>query len=219
MTAPRVLVVDNHDSFVHTLVGYLGELGAETALREADEIDADAAGAALAGFDAVLVSPGPGTPERAGASLAVVAAAAETRTPLLGVCLGHQALAVAFGARVAQAPELMHGMTSPIVHDGSGILHGLPSPFSAARYHSLAVDAASIPTTLRVTARTPEGTVMALEHRHLPLSGVQFHPESVLTEYGYRMVATWLEGIGAQDATARALTLTPHRSARVQPAQ
>lgn len=215
MTAPRVLVVDNHDSFVHTLVGYLGELGADTALREADEIDTDAAAAALTGFDGVLVSPGPGTPERAGSSLAVVAAAAETRTPLLGVCLGHQALAVAFGGRVAQAPELMHGMTSPILHDGTGVLRGLPSPFSAARYHSLAVDGASVPDVLRVTARTPEGTVMALEHRELPLSGVQFHPESVLTEYGYRMLATWLAGIGAEDALSRALTLTPHRGAGV----
>lgn len=219
MTTARVLVVDNHDSFVHTLVGYLRELGADTVMREADEIDADAATAALTGFDGVLVSPGPGTPERAGSSLAVVAAAAATRTPLLGVCLGHQALAVAFGARVAQAPELMHGMTSPIVHDGTGILRGLPSPFSAARYHSLAVAAETIPDVLRVTARTPEGTVMALEHRDLPLSGVQFHPESVLTEHGYRMLATWLAGIGAEDAPARARTLTPHRGASAQPAQ
>jgi para-aminobenzoate synthetase component 2 len=193
VTAARVLVVDNHDSFVHTLVGYLRELGADTVMREADEIDADAASAALAGFDGVLVSPGPGTPEGAGSSLAVVAAAAETGTPLLGVCLGHQALAVAFGARVAQAPELMHGMTSPIVHDGSGILQGLPSPFSAARYHSLAVEAATIPDVLRVTARTPEGTVMALEHRHLPLSGVQFHPESVLTPVGPDLCRNFLE--------------------------
>lgn len=219
MTAARVLVVDNHDSFVHTLVGYLRELGADTLMREADEIDPDAAAAALAGFDGVLVSPGPGTPEGAGSSLAVVVAAAATGTPLLGVCLGHQALAVAFGARVAQAPELMHGMTSPIVHDGTGILQGLPSPFSAARYHSLAVEAETIPDVLRVTARTPEGTVMALEHRHLPLSGVQFHPESVLTEYGYRMLATWLAGIGAEDAPLRALTLTPHRGASAQPEQ
>lgn len=219
MTAARVLVVDNHDSFVHTLVGYLRELGADAVMRESDEIDADAVPAALAGFDGVLVSPGPGAPEGAGSSLAVVAAAAESRTPLLGVCLGHQALAVAFGARVAQAPELMHGMTSPIIHDGSGILRGLPSPFSAARYHSLAVAAETIPDALRVTARTPEGTVMALEHRRLPLSGVQFHPESVLTEYGYRMLATWLASLGAKDAPARALTLTPHRGTSAQPAQ
>jgi para-aminobenzoate synthetase component 2 len=211
--APRValLVVDNHDSFVHTLVGYLVELGAEVTVREADEIPADAVALAITGFAAVIVSPGPGRPEHAGASIAVVHAAASTGIPLLGVCLGHQALAVAFGARVVEAPELMHGMTSAIAHDGNGIFTGMPSPFVAGRYHSLAVAPGSLPRDLVVTARTPEGTVMGISHRTLPLHGVQFHPESVLTEHGYRLLGTWLESVGLRGAAERAGTLSPHR--------
>ena len=206
-----VLVVDNHDSFVHTLVGYLLELGAEVTVREADEIPADAVVDAITGFSGVILSPGPGRPEDAGASIAVVHAAAGTGIPLLGVCLGHQVLAVAFRARVVEAPELMHGMTSAIEHDGEGIFIGLPSPFVAGRYHSLAVAAGSLPRDLVVTARTADGTVMGISHRTLPLHGVQFHPESVLTEHGYRVLGTWLESLGLRGAIERAATLSPHR--------
>lgn len=212
----RVLVVDNHDSFVHTLIGYLGELGAEVETREADDIAPDAVASALAGAAGVVVSPGPGRPEDAGASVAVVHAAAAARTPMLGVCLGHQALAVAFGARVAEAPELMHGMTSDIRHTGEGIFTGLPSPFVAGRYHSLAVAPGSIPGELRVTARAEQGTIMGLAHRTLPLLGVQFHPESVLTAHGYRMLGTWLESTGVEGAATRGAQLSPHRG-RISP--
>lgn len=192
----EVLVVDNHDSFVHTLIGYLHELGATTTLVEADAVR-DPAGA-IAGFAGVLVSPGPGTPEAAGASVEVVRAAGRAGMPLLGVCLGHQALAVAFGARVSEAPELRHGMTSPVHHDGAGVLAGLPTPFAATRYHSLAVERATLPPELSVTAWTSEGTVMAIAHRALPLQGVQFHPEAVLTEGGHRLLGTWLDEVGSR---------------------
>lgn len=211
-TAPHpILVVDNHDSFVHTLIGYFEELGATVSVREADEIDPDAASAALEGFTGVVISPGPGTPEDAGASIALVHAAAGRAMPLLGVCLGHQAIAAAFGAQVARAPELMHGMTSAVSHDGAGLFAGLPTPFVAGRYHSLAVRPESVPEELIVTARTPEGTVMALAHRSLPLVGVQFHPESVLTEHGYRLLGSWLESTGLTDAAARGAAMSPHR--------
>ncbi|MCR2813021.1 gamma-glutamyl-gamma-aminobutyrate hydrolase family protein [Microbacterium sp. zg.Y1090] len=209
----RVLVVDNHDSFVHTLVGYLDELGAMASLVEADAIDD--ADATLAGFDGVMISPGPGTPARAGASIAVVHAAAATGLPLLGVCLGHQALAEAFGASVATAPELMHGMTSRVHHDGSALYAGLPDPFTAGRYHSLAVVPETLTPELVVTSRTPEGVVMGLSHRSLPLQGVQFHPESVLTEGGYRLLGNWLELVGVTDAARRGAGLHPHRGAVV----
>lgn len=203
----RVLVVDNHDSFVHTLVGYLRELGAEVVLVEADEI-ADAA-ASLAGFDAVLVSPGPGTPAAAGASIAVVRAAADSGMPLLGVCLGHQAIGEAFGARVDHAPELMHGMVSDVHHDGTGLYAGLPDPFAAGRYHSLAIVPESLPGELMVTSRTDGGVIMGVAHRTLPIVGVQFHPESVLTEGGYRLLANWLAGAGMPEAVSAAAPLHP----------
>lgn len=206
---PRVLIVDNHDSFVHTLVGYLQELGADTELVEADAV-ADAE-VAIAGYAGVLVSPGPGTPEDAGASVAVVHAAAAARIPLLGVCLGHQALAVAFGATVSEAPELRHGTTSPVRHDGAVPFTGLPSPFTATRYHSLAVMPDTLPAELEVTAHTDTGVVMGLHHRDLPLWGVQFHPESVLTEGGYQLLGTWLERIGVVGAADRGRRLQPLR--------
>jgi para-aminobenzoate synthetase component 2 len=206
-----ILVVDNHDSFVHTLIGYFEELGATVTVREADEIAPNAAAAALEGFDGVVLSPGPGTPEDAGASIPLVHAAAERGVPLLGVCLGHQALAAAYGGRVEVAPELMHGMTSSVRHDGTGLFAGVPSPFTAGRYHSLAVRPDSVPAELAVTARTADGTIMALAHRSLPLVGVQFHPESVLTEHGYRLLGGWLESIGVPDAAARGSELSPHR--------
>ncbi|GAA1997931.1 glutamine amidotransferase-related protein [Microbacterium ulmi] len=209
--ATPILVVDNHDSFVHTLVGYLHELGAETELVEADSIAPDAAAAALAPYRAVLVSPGPGAPADAGASIAVVRAAASRGIPLLGVCLGHQAVAEAFGARVAHAPDLMHGMTSFVHHDGSALYEGLPDPFLATRYHSLAVVPETLPPGLAVTSRTAAGVVMGVSHREVPVQGVQFHPESVLTEGGYRLLGNWLESVGYAGAAARGAGLTPHR--------
>lgn len=211
--ATRVLVVDNHDSFVHTLVGYLDELGADTELIEADEIEAPRARAVVSGYDGVLVSPGPGTPYDAGASVDIVRAAAVSGIPLLGVCLGHQALGAAFGARVGHAPELMHGMTSAVYHDGTGLFSGMPNPMIATRYHSLAVEEHTLPPELVVTARTASGVVMAIAHVSAPLLGVQFHPESVLTEGGYRLLGTWLESIGCRGAAERGAHLHPHRAA------
>lgn len=209
MTVTDILVVDNHDSFIHTLVGYLTELGATSQLIEADAIDEPRA--AIDGFAGVLISPGPGTPSGAGASMAVVRAAAERSIPLLGVCLGHQAIAEAFGAVVGHAPELVHGMTSTVQHDGRGVYAGLPQLFSATRYHSLAVDPETVPPELVVTSRTAAGVVMGLRHRSLPIEGVQFHPESVLTEGGYRLLGNWLESVGVTDAAARGATLSPRR--------
>jgi para-aminobenzoate synthetase component 2 len=205
-----VLVVDNHDSFVHTLVGYLFELGVAADMIEADAIaDVDAA---ITGYRGVLVSPGPGAPADAGASIEVVRAAAGRGIPLLGVCLGHQAIAEAFGATVARAPELMHGMTSRVTHDGAGLYAGLPSPFIATRYHSLAVVEETLPAQLRVTSRTESGVIMGVEHVSAPLRGVQFHPESVLTEGGYLLLGNWLAELGFADAAARGAQLRPHRN-------
>lgn len=177
----RVLVVDNYDSFVYNLVQYLAQLGAECVVRRNDE-PALTAAAALAGFDGVLVSPGPSTPERAGASIEVVKRCAAEQVPVLGVCLGHQAIGVAWGAVVDRAPELLHGKTSVVHHDGAGVLAGQPSPFVATRYHSLTVLPETIPADFEVTGRTESGVVMAMRHRELPVEGVQFHPESVLTQ-------------------------------------
>jgi len=207
----RILVIDNHDSFVHTLVGYLHELGAETDLVEADAIAPTEASERIAGYDGVLVSPGPGTPARAGASIAAVLAAADRRIPLLGVCLGHQAIASAFGATVDHAPELMHGITSLVHHDGGRLYAGLPDPFVATRYHSLAVAPESVPSALVVTSRTDSGVIMGLRHRDLPIEGVQFHPEAVLTEGGHRLLGNWLAATGSTDAAARGAVLSPRR--------
>lgn len=209
--AASILVVDNHDSFVHTLVGYLHELGARTDLIEADAIAPDAVSEAIAGYRGVLVSPGPGTPAAAGASIAVVRAAAEAGIPLLGVCLGHQAIGEAFGARVDHAPELMHGMTSLVHHDGGALYAGLPDPFTATRYHSLAIVPGTLPDELAVTSRTDGGVIMGVAHRSLPIEGVQFHPESVLTEGGYRLLGNWLAGVGYPDAAVRGAALQPRR--------
>jgi para-aminobenzoate synthetase component 2 len=189
-----VLVIDNIDSFVHTLVHYLGQLGVRCLVRRNDAIEArELADLGVAG---VLLSPGPGTPARAGVTVPMVHAAAEQGMPVLGVCLGHQAIAEAFGAVVGRAPELVHGRTSQVLHQGQGVLAGLPSPFRATRYHSLAVDPATVPAELEVTARTGAGIVMALRHRELPIEGIQFHPESVLTEGGHRLLANWLTTCG-----------------------
>ncbi|MGV9329750.1 anthranilate synthase component II [Streptosporangium sandarakinum] len=190
-TAPRVLVVDNHDSFVHTIVQYLRELGASCDVRPRDLVAAEDAD----GFDGVLISPGPGTPEDAGVSVPLVIRCRDRGLPLLGVCLGHQAIAVAHGATVARAPELMHGRTSAVIHDGSGVFAGLPSPVTMTRYHSLAVVPETVPADLRVTATTADGTVMGLRHRTAPVEGVQFHPESVVSEHGHRLLGNWLDEV------------------------
>ena len=201
----RILVVDNYDSFVYTIVGYLDQLGAKT---EVVRNDAVPPAAERAGYDGVLVSPGPGTPSDAGQSMQVIRDCAAAGTPMLGVCLGHQALGEVFGGTVTHAPELMHGKTSPVEHDGQGVLEGLPSPFTATRYHSLAVVDGTFSDELVVTART-NGIVMGLQHRELPLHGVQFHPESVLTEGGHRLLANWLQVCGAADAVERSEGLHP----------
>lgn len=208
----RVLVVDNHDSFVHTLIGYLRELGADVTLIESDAVGVDELVELVPQFDGVMISPGPGTPRGAGVTVDAVRIAARLGTPLLGVCLGHQAIGEAFGAPVTEAPELMHGMVSTVVHDGSRLFDGMPSPFDVGRYHSLALAEGDLPAELRVTARTDSGTVMAVTHTDLPIVGVQFHPESVLTEGGYRLLANWLTQCGDQDAVDRATQLHPlHR--------
>ena len=209
----RILVVDNYDSFVYTIVGYLDQLGARTVVVRNDAVPpADE----RVGFDGVLISPGPGTPRAAGQSMDVIADCAASGTPMLGVCLGHQALAEVFGATVSHAPELMHGKTSLIAHDGEGVLAGLDEPFTATRYHSLAVEDPTVPDVLEVTARSvpvpggaPDGVIMGLQHRELPLHGVQFHPESVLTEGGHRLLANWLEVCGLEGAVARSAGMHP----------
>ncbi|MBX3091099.1 MAG: gamma-glutamyl-gamma-aminobutyrate hydrolase family protein [Cryobacterium sp.] len=204
-----VLVVDNYDSFVYTLNGYLQQLGADTTVVRNDDFATADAEREAARFDAVLLSPGPGTPANAGVSIALVHAAIETGKPLLGVCLGHQAIAEALGATVTVAEELMHGKTSLITHDGSELFSDVPQPFTATRYHSLAVVDSTVPKELTVTARTQGGVIMGLQHESAPVFGVQFHPESVLTEGGYRMLANWLDVAGLTTAKASADGLTP----------
>ncbi|MCL2467310.1 MAG: gamma-glutamyl-gamma-aminobutyrate hydrolase family protein [Micrococcales bacterium] len=201
-----VLVVDNYDSFVWTIVGYLHQLGARTHVVRNDALDD--VDSAVRGACGVLVSPGPGAPAHAGVSTQVVRTCAATGTAMLGVCLGHQVLAEVFGATVTHAPELMHGKTSPVTHDQTGVLAGLASPFTATRYHSLAVVPGSVPDDLVVTAWTNQ-VVMGLAHRTLPLHGVQFHPESVLTDGGHRILANWLALCGDDQAVTRAARLRP----------
>lgn len=205
----RVLVVDNYDSFVYTLDGYLQQLGAETEVVRNDAFPAEESGERIAGYDAVLVSPGPGNPASAGVSIPVVRAALAAGSPLLGVCLGHQAIAEALGATVTHADELMHGKTSLIRHDDSELFDGVPQPFRATRYHSLAVVDGTVPDELEVTARTEGGVIMGLRHREAPVVGVQFHPESVLTEGGYRMLGNWLSAAGLAGAAERSVELSP----------
>ncbi len=200
-----MLVVDNYDSFVFTIVGYLAQLGARCEVVRNDGVQPDDA----AGFDGVLLSPGPGTPQDAGVCVDMVRACAERAQPMLGVCLGHQALGVAYGAVVGRAPELLHGKTSAVQHTGSGVLAGLPAPFTATRYHSLTIDPATVPDELEVTGRTSSGVVMAVRHRDLPLEGVQFHPESVLTQGGHRLLANWLATCGDDEAVERSHGLAP----------
>ncbi|HJD51265.1 MAG TPA: aminodeoxychorismate/anthranilate synthase component II [Candidatus Rothia avistercoris] len=205
----KILVIDNYDSFVFTLVGYIQQLGAETTVIRNDELTLDETIALAQEHDGVLVSPGPGNPAEAGVIIDVIKWAKTANKPLLGVCLGHQALAEAFGGVVGHAPELMHGKTSQLVHTGQSVFKGLPSPFTATRYHSLAVEPATLPAELEVTSNTDNGIIMGLRHITAPLHGVQFHPESVLTEGGYLMLGNWLEEVGLEGAAALGATLSP----------
>lgn len=190
VSAPRVLVIDNYDSFVYNLVQYLGELGAEPVVHRHDRVT-PAELEALAP-DAVLVSPGPGRPEDAGVSNDAIQAFGAAGVPVLGVCLGHQCIGQLYGGQVVRAPRVMHGKTSTISHDGAGVFAGLPNPITATRYHSLVVERDSVPDALAVTAESEDGLVMGLRHRDLPVEGVQFHPESILTESGHALLRNFL---------------------------
>jgi len=208
----RILVIDNYDSFVYNLVQYLAQIGAEVDVWRNDDPRFDDSDFPDA-FDGILLSPGPGIPEEAGVCVDVVGTQAG-RLPIFGVCLGLQAIGVAYGGVVDRAPELLHGKTSLIQHQGLGVLAGLPSPFTATRYHSLAIEPETLPAELEVTARTRSGVIMAIRHRELPVEAVQFHPESVLTEWGYQMLANWLTVCGDAEAPARAVGMAPLMSAR-----
>ena len=216
----NILVLDNYDSFVYTINGYLQQLGASTEVLRNDVVSEDELPALLAKYDAVLLSPGPGTPADAGLSISVVKLALQTGQSVFGVCLGHQAIAEAMGATVTSAEELMHGKTSQVSHDGSLVYEHVPEPFTATRYHSLAVVASTVPEDLVVTSRTIRsvatdgtptkgGVIMGIQHRTLPIYGVQFHPESVLTQGGYQMLGNWLESVGLTGAAERAKSLSP----------
>ena len=205
----HILVIDNYDSFVYTLNGYLLQLGATTDVARNDAFPVSDAAARIADYDGVLLSPGPGTPAGAGVSIPIVTAALESGLPLLGVCLGHQAIAEALGATVTHAEELMHGKTSLITHDDSEFYLGVPQPFRATRYHSLAVVDSTVPDEMVVTSRTEGGVIMGARHESAPIFGVQFHPESVLTEGGYSMIANWLTVAGLVTARDAARGLTP----------
>lgn len=205
----HILVVDNYDSFVYTLNGYLHQLGATTDVVRNDAIAEEDLPKVVARYDGVLLSPGPGAPAEAGVSIPLVHEAVKQHKPLLGVCLGHQAIAEAFGATVAHAEELMHGKTSQVTHDHSTLFEGVPEEFRATRYHSLAVVDGTVPPELTVTARTDGGVIMGLCHQQAPVYGVQFHPESVVTEGGYQMLANWLELTGLTGAATVARGLSP----------
>jgi para-aminobenzoate synthetase component 2 len=205
----RILVLDNYDSFVYTLNGYLQQLGAETEVMRNDVVSEEELPELLQKYDAVLISPGPGTPASAGLSIPTVKLALATDKPVFGVCLGHQAIAEAMGATVESAPELMHGKTSQVNHQNSPIFEGLPQGFTATRYHSLAVVRETVPEELEITGQTKSGVIMSLQHRSKPIFGVQFHPESVMTEGGYLMLANWLESLGLEGAREKAKHLSP----------
>jgi para-aminobenzoate synthetase component 2 len=202
---PSILVVDNYDSFVYNLVQYLGELGARVVVRRNDDVGAS--DLRTLAVDGVLISPGPGHPSTAGNCLSLVRQCGDQSLPMLGVCLGHQALGEAFGARVDAAPELLHGRASVVTHDGAGVFKGVSNPLVVGRYHSLVVLEDSLPDVFEVSA-TSNGLIMGMRHRELDLEGVQFHPESVLTQDGYLMLANWLERCGAEDVVERASILS-----------
>jgi para-aminobenzoate synthetase component 2 len=201
----RILVVDNYDSFVFNLVQYLQQLGAECTVVRNDEVTANVADS----YDGILISPGPGTPEASGVSIAMIKRCAEISKPLLGVCLGHQAIGVAYGATVSRAPELLHGKTSVVSHNNSGVLSDIPTPFIATRYHSLAIEEKTLPAELEVTGRSESGVVMSIRHTTLPIHGVQFHPESVMTEHGYQMLGNWLVECGDLEGRKKSEGLSP----------
>ena len=203
----RILVVDNYDSFVYNVVHYLAQIGAEVDVWRNDD-ERFSSDDWVGAYDGVLLSPGPGTPEDAGVSIDLVRRFGG-RVPVFGICLGLQAIGVAYGAVVGRAPELLHGKTSPVHHDGRGVFAGLPNPITATRYHSLAIDPGTLPDELEVSARTESGTIMAVRHRRLPIEAVQFHPESVLTEGGYQMLGNWLAATGLPEAAERATELSP----------
>ena len=211
MGAARILVVDNYDSFVYNLVQYLGQLGAEVTVARNDAVEP--AELAPLGVHGVLISPGPGMPQDAGCSVPLVRECARLGVPMLGVCLGHQAFGAAFGAEIVRATELLHGKTSEVHHDGVGVLADVPSPVTVTRYHSLVVDPDTLPGEIEVTGCTPSGLVMAMRHRSLPIEGVQFHPESVLTEWGHLMLANWLASCGYPAAPARVAQLSAEAAA------
>lgn len=205
----RILVIDNYDSFVYTLNGYLQQLGAETQVVRNDELSIGELEQLVTEFNGVLISPGPGTPADAGLSIPMVRLALRSGVPLLGVCLGHQAIAEALGATVTHAEELMHGKVSRVRHSDDAFFEGVAEEFQATRYHSLAVVRDTVPDDLVITAETAGGIVMALRHRELPIYGVQYHPESVLTEGGYRQLGNWLTVCGVANAAEVAATLSP----------
>ncbi len=186
-----LLLIDNYDSFTYNLVHYLGELGADVVVRRNDALDVQQAMGMAA--DAIVLSPGPCDPAQAGICLALTAAAAETRTPLLGVCLGHQTIGETFGGKVVRCHEIVHGKLGQVLHKGHGVFAGLPSPFAATRYHSLVVDRPSLPDCLEITAELADGTIMGLQHRDLPIHGVQFHPESIASEHGHQLLRNFLD--------------------------
>lgn len=200
----RILVVDNYDSFVFNIVQYLAQLGAEVTVKRNDEVTT----AEALEYDGILLSPGPGTPEDAGVCMAIVRDCGG-KVPIFGVCLGHQAIAAAFGATVDRAPELVHGKVSDVHHGDVGVMAGLPDPFTATRYHSLTVDPATMPDELFVTGHTDTGIIMGIRHRTMAIEGVQFHPESVLTQGGHRMLANWLAECGDTKAIANSEGLAP----------
>lgn len=205
----KILVLDNYDSFVYTLNGYLQQLGAETVVLRNDAVSEAELADLMDDFDAILISPGPGTPAEAGLSIATVKRALVTGQSIFGVCLGHQAIAEAMGATVASAEELMHGKTSQVTHNGSLVFADVPREFRATRYHSLAIVSSTVPADLEVTAQTAGGIIMAVQHKSKPIYGVQFHPESVLTESGYQMLGNWLESVGLKGAAEKAKSLSP----------
>ena len=199
----KILVVDNYASFVFNIVQYLQQLGADVVVKRNDEVNASS----INEFDGVLLSPGPGTPEDAGACIEIVNAAIEKQKPLLGVCLGHQAIGAALGGKVSRAPELLHGKTSQVQHKNEGVFKDLKSPFRATRYHSLAIENPNFPNDLTITATTESGVIMGVKHKTAPIEGVQFHPESVLTEGGHRLLANWLETTGDKQAISVSATI------------